>query len=1186
LFAGVQLHLKHIKLAGFKSFAEPTQIPVPGNLVGIVGPNGCGKSNVIDAVRWVLGESQAKHLRGETLQDVIFGGTADRKAQGRASVELVFDNGDGRAPGQWSQYAEIAVRRVLARDGVSNYFINNVHVRRRDVQDIFMGTGLGPRAYAIIEQGMISRIVESKPEEIRIFLEEAAGISKYKDRRRETELRLNDTRGHLARTEDIRQELGRQIEKLQDQAEVARVYRQLKDELLLTQNLLLFSRKRDAEASRARSLRELEKSQIELDAEMAHLREAERLIEESRQAHYTQTDALNAAQGAVYQANSEVSRIENQLQAVRAEQRRVENEMASLRQEIAEDERQLEAERAALTQHEAELARAAELVRVGTARLRQEKDAMPSAETLVAARRRALDEKRQAQAAQDSRISATRSELGAAQRLLSQIQERRTRLENERAQWVVPDADKLGSLAQKLRDQEVACTILAASRDALVNRVSRCESAFNGARLQADAVRGELTRIEAELTALEALQAKLAINERAQNLVHKHGLADLPVFWHGIEVKHGWELAVEAALGVRLNAYRMDGFDAVANWRATDVPGGIALYSPSQDSGLSSTAGEQYQVPGNPQALRDFVNARAVACQPALDHWLRGVFVMDRLSSALAASRQLPQGVSLVTPEGHLITRDSVVFFSPQGEFHGALTRAREIEERRLTQQELSHRCAVLEEQLAQAREAFDQCRLQQKEADSRAREAEVARHALDVERTRLLGQQERHLQRSQQWGIEWQELERQQDQERKVLEEAQTALETALASQKAIAAEVISHDQAWREADQSREVQRTALQSADRALQEAVFLEKTAQERIQRIRNTLQSAQQRLSQRKPRLEALASQQDPSLEVSLSESLQKALSERMQREQSLSGARVSLDNAAAGLRELEERRLVTEQRLEPLRTRLGDLRLKEQEARLNLENAEQALQENHADQAKLAELMEKGMRSATLQGEINRLNQEIEALGAVNLAALAELEAARERKSWLDAQAADLEQAVATLEDAMRKIDRETRDQLKETFDRVNENFSSMFPTLFGGGHARIELTGDEILDAGVQIIAQPPGKKTTSIHLLSGGEKALTAISLVFSLFQLNPAPFCILDEVDAPLDDNNTERFVRLVRRMAGQTQFLFITHNKIAMEMAQQLVGITMAESGVSRMVAVDIDEAIRMTETVAA
>jgi len=390
----------------------------------------------------------------------------------------------------------------------------------------------------------------------------------------------------------------------------------------------------------------------------------------------------------------------------------------------------------------------------------------------------------------------------------------------------------------------------------------------------------------------------------------------------------------------------------------------------------------------------------------------------------------------------------------------------------------------------------------------------------------------------------------------------------------------------AWGEADRTRDAARTSLQSSERSLQEAIYLEKTASAAITHVKTQQQAAEQRLEQRRPRLVKLIADLEQCTEDNLAALLQNALGARAQAESALTDARVTLDNAGAALREQEEKRLQIEQGLEPLRNRMGDVRLKEQEARLNVERATETLLENHADEVALTLLMEKGTRTSTLQAEINQLTQDIEALGAVNLAALAELEASRERKNWLDAQTADLEAAVATLEEAMHKIDRETREQLKETFERVNASFSTLFPTLFGGGHARIELTGDEILDAGVQIIAQPPGKKTTSIHLLSGGEKALTALSLVFALFQLNPAPFCLLDEVDAPLDDANTERFVRLVKKMSEQTQFLFITHNKIAMEMAQQLVGITMAESGVSRMVAVDIEEAIRLTEIVAA
>ena len=1178
------MHLKHIKLAGFKSFAEPTQIPVPGKLVGVVGPNGCGKSNVIDAVRWVLGESQARHLRGETLQDVIFGGTTDRKPQGRASVELAFDNTDGRAPGQWSQYAEIAVRRVLARDGVSNYYINNVHVRRRDVQDMFMGTGLGPRAYAIIEQGMISRIVESRPEEIRVFLEEAAGISRYKERRRETELRLDDTRGHLTRTEDILRELSQQIEKLEGQAAVAGQWRTLQDELARAQNLLLLTRKRDAEASRNRALRDIEKTRIELDAAIAGLRDVERQVEEQRSAHYAASDALNTAQGALYQANAEVTQVENQLQALRLERRRLEDEMARLQQDISEDRQRRAADQESLTHLQGELDRALELVQVGAARVKQEQEALPGAEALSQSRRQALDQGRRNETLIQGRISGARSERTASERLLEQLRERRARLIAEEAQWVVPDGGRLEQIARQLREREVRGAILNAMREAMAVRVARCEAAFTEARNQAEALRRERARIEAEQKALESMQSRLGVQERSQDLIRKHGLSDLPVFWHGIQVASGWELAVEATLGARLNAYRSEDYSQVGHWPADEIPAGVGLFLPGP-AAAGPAASDLTALSSHPRPLRELVTVRVAACEAALEAWLQGAYVVEDFGAALEDARRLPPGVVLVTREGHLIERHSVLFFAPQGEFHGALSRAREIEGHQQALDELSHQGAVLEARREAAESFLAASRTEQATVDSDARAAEAARHALEVERTRLQGLLERHQQRAGQVADERIELERQHSAEQERLQNHQQLLMSAEQEFRVATEALAALEQAWREADHARDTRRSALQSAERAAQEAGFLEKSARERMGHLEHSRRAAETRLAQREPRLHALQQELDQALEAPLNEQLQRVVGQRALCEQQLRAARAALDALAATLRELEERRLVAQQQQEPLRTRLNELGLKEQEARLNLERAEESLQANHANETELVEMLEKGVRTNTLQAEIGSLTQRIEALGAVNLAALAELETARERRAWLDAQVADLMAAVETLESAMRKIDRETREQLKETFDRVNASFSTLFPSLFGGGHARIELTGEEILDAGVQIIAQPPGKKTTSIHLLSGGEKALTALALVFSLFQLNPAPFCLLDEVDAPLDDANTERFVRLVQKMSEQTQFLFITHNKIAMEMAHQLVGITMAESGVSRMVAVDIEEAMRLTEAVA-
>ncbi len=1177
------MHLKHIKLAGFKSFAEPTQIPVPGQRVGIVGPNGCGKSNVIDAVRWVLGESQARHLRGETLQDVIFGGTATRKPQGRASVELVFDNSQGRIAGQWGAYAEVAVRRVLERDGVSSYYINNLHVRRRDVQDIFMGTGLGPRAYAIIEQGMISRIVESRPEDIRVFLEEAAGVSRYKERRRETELRLEDTRSHLQRTEDIRRELGQQIEKLQGQAEVAAQWRSLQEALTQTRNVLFMSRRRDAEASRERIRRELEKSQVALDEAVAALRDIERQMEERRTEHYAATDALNSAQGRFYQSSADVSQAENALQAIRTERRRLEEELARLDQDIREDRQRLESEQTQWTMLEAERERAVELVRVALSRVEAERELLPQAETRLQEQRQLLDQARQKESQVQGRIAALRSEQAAAEMVLRQVEERLQRMEAEQSRWEVPDGGALERLSRELREQEVQAVICKAMAESTVQRLTRCEAVHAESRQQVDLLHREKTRLEAELKTLGTLQSRVGAQERANALIREHGLTHLPRFWQGLEVQPGWERAVEAALGSRLNAFAVEGYQDVMAWEGASIPAGVALYL----SGTTPAGGQVSDVPALAAGrLLDRVSVRREDCRSALEAWLSHVFVVDDHRQALVKADQIPEGVCLVTRDGHSVDRHGVTFFSEQGEFHGALARARDMEELETALQEVMGRIARQEARHRESTEALQACRSERQGHDQQWRDAESRRHKLEVERTRLQGLQERHHQRMQQAMQERQELLRQDTLEKERRTSCGAKLVEAEEEWQGIREQVAVLEASWREADRVRETRRNALQTAERSLQEAQYMQKSTQERLEHLDRNRRAAESRLAQLEPRREALAEKLEQSAEAPFQDRLQSALAGRMACEEALSHARMKLEELTGTIRELDERRLSLQQRQEPLKNGMSDLRLKEQEARLLQEQAEENLRASGADEASLVPLLEKGVRSGALQAEIAALSEKIEALGAVNLAALEELETAKERKGWLDAQTADLEAAVATLEDAMRKIDRESRDQLKDTFERVNTNFGSLFTTLFGGGQARIELTGEEILDAGLQIIAQPPGKKTASLHLLSGGEKALTALSLVFALFQLNPAPFCILDEVDAPLDDANAERFVQMVTKMSEQTQFLFVTHNKVAMEMAQQLVGITMAESGVSRMVAVDMDEAIRMTESVIA
>ncbi len=1177
-------------------------IPVGRRLVGVVGPNGCGKSNVIDAVRWVLGESSARHLRGETMQDVIFGGTTARKPQGRASVELLFDNADGRAPGQWSQFAELSVRRVLTRDGDSQYFLNNLHVRRRDVQDIFLGTGLGPRAYAIVEQGTISRIIESRPEEIRVFLEEAAGISKYRERRRETESRLVDSRNNLARTEDVQRELASRIVTLQAQAGVAERYAALRDRLTLLQDLLLLTRRRDAEAARAKAQQELEQTQTAIEGETARLREAERATEQARQAQLDASDGLQHLQGHLFEVDSELGRLRQQIDNLRATRARLEAQRAALAREMQQDQERLQASSDDEQGQLAALADAGQRLADVQSRLLMARDALPAAQRRARDVQAELNGLRAALTQSEQAAGVARTERRNSERSLQQWQERDTRNTQETRSLQAPDLAALEDLVARAQAQETLANQGEAAVAAQTQQLAQSETALTAMRQRVAEADGALRRCVAELEALQALQARTTQRGDLKEFLHRRGLQDAARFWQGIAVEGGWEDALEAVLGGRLNALAVSDLGTAVAWSEDAAapgqsfyaaPAGADLQGPgSQNSGLQGSGlqgsgphSSDPQGSGLPhpaaQRLRLQVRALDGRLDTVLDAWLAGVFCAPDLPTALQWLSGLAAGQALVTPAGHVLTCHLLRFFSARTEVHGALARAREIEA-------LLSRRAPLERTLQEAREALAELetgmrslRQSLEQARQQAREARSQQHRLEVERTRLTGLAERFEQRSRELQRDREEIALGLQHEAERLAEHSATLTRLEGIIRDEQRSLQAREAAWREASQALDQARASVQSAEKAEQEAVYLERTARERLANLSQSRTQVQERLQARIPQLAALEQELagiDPAAQDA---PLQAALALRAEREAALLAGRAAVDAHASAVHTFDRARLTAEQALTPLRERLQEWRLKEQEARIHFDRAQEGLQERGADEGQLALALSERGRSTGLPTEISQVEKSIAALGAVNLAALAELEQARERKGYLDAQVADLAEAAATLETAMRKIDRETRELLRATFDRVNASFSELFPTLFGGGQARIELTGDEILDAGVLVVAQPPGKKTSSIHLLSGGEKALSALALVFAMFQLNPAPFCLLDEVDAPLDDANTERYARLVRRMSETTQFLFISHNRIAMEMAEQLIGITMAESGVSRMVSVDIQEAIRMT-----
>ncbi|WP_029525013.1 chromosome segregation protein SMC [Polaromonas glacialis] len=1179
------MRLNSIKLAGFKSFADPTHFQLPGQLVGVVGPNGCGKSNIMDAVRWVLGESKASELRGESMQDVIFSGTTTRKSASRASVELVFDNADHRAGGQWGQYEEIAVKRVLTRDGTSSYYLNNQPVRRRDVQDVFLGTGLGPRAYAIIGQGTISRIIESKPEELRLFLEEAAGVSKYKERRRETANRLSDTRENLVRVEDILRELNANLERLEKQAEVALRYNTLQAAGTLKQHQLWFLKRTESEADQTRVRLEAEKSVNDLESRVADLRHVEADLETIRQAHYAAGDQVNQAQGKLYEASAEVGRLEAEIRFVVDGRLRVDQRLVQLKEQSAQwatrgEDAAVESESLAGQSFDAE--EKAELL---AAQLEEQQDQLPALEEALRQAQATANAQRAGVTQVQQQLQVLAAEQRHVEEQLRMLGLRHERLSADRKALDAPDEARLASLNSQLDHAREAQAVAQACLQELTEAVPQLDDARRALQQAANAESARRADLSAKLEALKALQEKVRTDGKLRPWLARHGLENLPGLWSRLHIEQGWENALEAALRERMGALEVSRLDIVRGFAGTDArgqaqgpPAKLSFYTPPQ---AAAPARAQSALTLKP--LAELLRLNDAALSALLDDWLDGCFTAPTLDDALAARDRLEPGETIYVMGGHAITKHSVSFYAPDSEQAGLLARAQEIDNL-----EKSLRAQVLISEEARATLArAEACYLEASQRLAAARreagEAQNQSHALQVEVLRLSQLAEQARARSQQLQADLAEIEAQLEelQERKITAEGRfEELDMQLADSQERHAQLEDRViAAERRRAESREQQRTL----ERQLQEAQFALRTLAARREELARSIAIAAAQASSIAAEEGRARDELARLTDAAAQGGLQDALNAKMVREAELLAQRSQYDDLTHRLRSSDERRAVLERELEPLRQRITEFQLKAQAARLGFEQYAQLLLDAQADLPAVQASIESGnVRISGLQGEIDRIQRDIHALGAVNLAALDELSIARERKQFLDAQSADLNEAMTTLEDAIRKIDMETRDLLSSTFDAVNGHFGRMFPELFGGGNARLVMTGEEILDAGVQVMAQPPGKKNQTIHLLSGGEKALTAIALVFAIFQLNPAPFCLLDEVDAPLDDANTERYAKLVSSMSKQTQFLFISHNKIAMEMAEQLIGVTMQEQGVSRIVAVDMQAALSLAE----
>ncbi len=1169
------MRLNSIKLSGFKSFADATNFMLPGQLVGVVGPNGCGKSNIIDAVRWVLGESRASELRGESMQDVIFNGTTSRKAASRASVELVFDNSSHRAGGQWSQFAEIAVKRVLTRDGTSSYYINNQPVRRRDVQDVFLGTGLGPRAYAIIGQGTISRIIESKPEELRLFLEEAAGVSKYKERRRETENRLSDTRENLTRVEDILRELNANLDKLERQAEVAQKFHDLQSQATLRQHQLWFLKRAESQTEQVHLHQQAELAATSLEAKTADLRQVEAGVETIRQAHYEAGEQVNQAQGQLYQASAEVGRLEAEIRFVVEGRQRAQDRLLQIQAQLSQwstQSQQAHEEAQNLIDNQDT---AQEQLAVLREEFELKNEQIPEIEQFWRdAQQQVINQSALVNEVQQQ-IQVLAAEQRGLQEQAQQLAQRQARLQADQQALNLPEHSHLDQLKTQFDLAEAQSMQSQAQLQTLEDMAEEVETTRRQAQEAANQESAKLVELQARQQALKALQDKLRTDERLTPWLSKHGLEGLQPLWSKVHITPGWEQALEAALRERLAALEVGRIDSVKAF-ATDVPvAKLSFYTPA----VAVATPAKHQLP----KLFDQLKLSDAGLSGLLADWLTGCYTAANLDEAMASRGQLQPGEQIFIAQGHSVGLHSVNFYAQDSEQSGLLARAQEIDnlEKQIRAQALMSEEARIH--LSRAESAAAQSTQERTQKRVEATQTQAKAHDLKLEYLRLQQQADQAKARQGQLQTEVGDLQAQLLQLQTRSEEAESRIESldmqlaqtqerhAGLQEKSMAAEQQLH--------QARE----ALRQMDRQVQEADFNMRSLSAKLAELQRTQDTAAKQIESLQTEQTRQQSELDLLSDSAAQAGLQDALALKLERESLLAAKRSEYDDLTTRLRTSNEDRLKIERELEPLRQRIVDSQLKEQAARLGFEQYDRFLQEAQADVAEIEASIEADkVRLTGLQSDIDRLQREIQGLGAVNLAALDELGTARERKTFLDAQSTDLNDAITTLEDAIRKIDGETRALLGDTFETVNQHFGRMFPDLFGGGTAKLMMTGDEILDSGVQVMAQPPGKKNQTIHLLSGGEKALTAIALVFAIFQLNPAPFCLLDEVDAPLDDANTDRYAKLVTKMSSETQFLYISHNKIAMEMAEQLIGVTMQEQGVSRIVAVDMEAAVTMVE----
>jgi len=1165
------MRIKKIKLAGFKSFVDPLTIPMEAGLIGIVGPNGCGKSNVIDAVRWVMGESSAKQLRGDSMADVIFNGSTSRKPVGKASVEIIFDNSDGSAPGQYAGYNEISIKREAGRDGTSDYFLNRTKCRRKDIIDLFLGTGAGPHAYSIIEQGMVTRIIESKPEDLRGMFEEAAGVSRYKERRRETENRIKHTRENLSRVEDIRKELESQLNRLQRQSRAAQRYKEMKQEERTTRAQLRALRWKSHDDDLRAHDAAISTRDVALEGVVAELRAIEAEIERQRVAHTEANDQLNQVQGEFYAAGAEVTNIEQAIQHARdtREQHLREQEQQNRAWDEATvhqrgDMQKLDDMRARLADLEPSID-----IR-DTARI-EASAAFSAAETAMHDWQTAWEVfgHDSAEPARVRDVESARSKSLESQ--MAQLRERESRLQGERhALDEALEGLSVDQLRREVADRDASYGTGEQELEATEQRIRESRAALEAVTARIETLRGNLQKSEARLAGLQELQSAAfgQHDARLKDWLAQRGLDRSQRLAALIDVDRGWELAVERVLDTDLAAVCVESLDRYQTDVETLTKANLTLF----ESG-SSTAGSEERWPTLMSKLR---------APGDLAPLLSGIYAAESVEEALRRRGQLQAHESMVTRDGIWVGRNWISVSDRESERAGVLGRVREMENLALEVKDLAAQIASVQQEQGLAQQQIASLEGERDERRRLLTELNRERAAVHAR----LGHDEAHLAQQQ---LRRQQIDQELAELHTQIERTESDLQAAQSVLRAAEGQVGDFNERRQSLLTQRDTLRTALEAARSGAQAAQDELNQARIEQQTLRTAIESVEQGLARLDSQLHSLTTRRaeleqllaaDRQPETELKERLDAALASRLEIEGRVNTARQIVSELDASLREHDQARHAKEREIEEAREALQQERIVRQELAVRRDTVADQIREDGLDPGQvLAETPAEASADAWQQ-QLDELTSKIDRLGPINLVAIDEYQEQSTRKEYLDKQHDDLAQALATLEDAIRKIDRETRTRFKETFDKVNTSFQGIFPKLFGGGHAYLELIGEDILDTGVRVMARPPGKRNSTIHLLSGGEKALTAVSLLFSLFELNPAPFCFLDEVDAPLDDANVVRYSDMIKALSQRTQLVYITHNKITMEIAELLVGVTMSEPGVSRLVAVDVEAALEM------